>query len=227
MSNAQLGNLETRTDCELPKLTRDEIAEVKPTASTNVSPYKRAWQTSLMATFQSALLLQNRVEVFREDPFVSYRGSHTRAKEHESNALRGPTAPLLTPDHVRFGPYWYTRWYVLCTRSPAGHLAGQHREGCLQPAGGDPRPARERHVRRKLLWAAGQAWSLGEPRPWKALRVQAGGDSMRPPRVPPPGFALSGGVPVGNDAREPRLPCQENVKGPAPVISNRFGGEAH
>ena len=37
------------------------------------------------------------VELIREDTFVSHRASHTRAKKHESNALRGPTPPFPTP----------------------------------------------------------------------------------------------------------------------------------
>ena len=73
------------------------LAEAKRTAPTNVSPYKHAWQTCLMATSESGLLPQIRVELIREDPSVSYRASHTRAKRHESNALRGPTPSFPTP----------------------------------------------------------------------------------------------------------------------------------
>ena len=69
------------------------LAEAKRTAPSNVSPYKHAWQTKLMASFESGLLPQIRVELIREDPSVTYRASHTRAKKHETNALRGPTPP--------------------------------------------------------------------------------------------------------------------------------------
>ena len=54
------------------------LAEAKRTAPTNVSPYKHAWQT--MATFESGLLPLIRVELIREDLSVSYRASHTHAK---------------------------------------------------------------------------------------------------------------------------------------------------
>ena len=69
------------------------LAEAKRTAPPNVSPYKHAWQTSLMATFENGLIPPVRVELLREDPSLSYQASRTRAKNHETNALRGPPTP--------------------------------------------------------------------------------------------------------------------------------------
>ena len=157
---------ESVTDCASFKLTRGY--SLKP----NALPLPTSLLTSMvgrsfMATFEGGLLPQIRVELIRGDQSM-YRASHTRAKKHESNVLRGPTPPLPNPDHVRSGPYWYRRWYDPRSRSPADHLDGQHREGYRQPTAGDARPAQERHVRRDFLQAVGQGWPLREPGPRQA-----------------------------------------------------------
>ena len=73
------------------------LAEAKRTAPTNVSPYKHAWHTSLMATFEAGLIPHVRLELIREDPSLTYQASRTRAKKHETNALRAaPTPPPTT-----------------------------------------------------------------------------------------------------------------------------------
>ena len=70
-------------------------AEAKRTVPANVSPNKHAWQTSLMATFEAGLIPHVRLELTREDPSVSHQTSRTRAKNHETNALRA--APTASP----------------------------------------------------------------------------------------------------------------------------------
>ena len=72
------------------------LAEAKRTAPTNVSPYKHAWQTSLMASFEAGLIPHVRLELIREDPSLTYQASRTRAKKHETNALRAAPTPSPT-----------------------------------------------------------------------------------------------------------------------------------
>ena len=72
------------------------LAEAKRTAPTNVSPYKHAWQISLVVTFESGLISQIRVELIREDPSLSYQAPRTHAQKYEINALSGPS-PLAPP----------------------------------------------------------------------------------------------------------------------------------
>ena len=63
------------------------LAEAKRTAPPNVSPYKHAWQTSLMATctFEAGLVPHVRLELIREDPSLTYQASRTRAKKPETS----------------------------------------------------------------------------------------------------------------------------------------------
>ena len=70
------------------------LAESKRSTPANVSPYKHAWQTSLMVTFEAGLIPHVRLEVIREDPSLTYQASRTRAKKHENNALSA--APTLS-----------------------------------------------------------------------------------------------------------------------------------
>lgn len=49
-----------------------------------------------MATFESGLIPQPRVELIRENPSLTYQLSRTRAKKHEINALRGSSTLPLT-----------------------------------------------------------------------------------------------------------------------------------
>ena len=72
------------------------LAEAKRTAPANVSPYKHAWRTSLMATFEAGLIPHVRLELIREDPSLTYHASRTRAKKHETNALRAAPTPSPT-----------------------------------------------------------------------------------------------------------------------------------
>ena len=72
------------------------LAEATRTAPANVSPYKHAWQTSLMATFEAGLILNVRPELIREDPSPTYQASRTRAKKHETNASRATPTPAPT-----------------------------------------------------------------------------------------------------------------------------------
>ena len=62
------------------------LAEAKRTTPVNVSPYKHAWQTSLMASFEAGLVPHVRLERIREDPSLTYQASRTRAEKHETNA---------------------------------------------------------------------------------------------------------------------------------------------
>ena len=71
-------------------------AEAKRTTPINVSPYKHVWQTSLMASFESGLVPHVRLEHIREDPSLTYQASRTRAKKHETNALRAAPTPSPT-----------------------------------------------------------------------------------------------------------------------------------
>ena len=72
------------------------LAEAKRTAPANVSPYKHAWQTSLMAAFEAGLIPHVRLEHTREDPSLTYQASRTRAKKHETDALRVTPTPSPT-----------------------------------------------------------------------------------------------------------------------------------
>ena len=71
-------------------------AEAKRTAPANGSPYKHAWQTSLMATSEAGLVPHVRPELIREDPSLTYQASRTRAKNQETNALRVAPSPSST-----------------------------------------------------------------------------------------------------------------------------------
>ena len=97
VSNLQQGNNESVDSYGL-RVTQAYarlLAEAKRTAPPNVSPYKHAWQTSLMATFEAGLVPHIRLELIREDPSLTYQASRTRAKKHETNALRA--APTKKP----------------------------------------------------------------------------------------------------------------------------------
>ena len=71
-----------------------------------------------MATFESGLLPQIHVELISDDTSVSYRASHTRAKKHESNALRGQTPPFQTA----------TTYASALTGTPAGTTPAHDRQ---------------------------------------------------------------------------------------------------
>ena len=58
------------------------LAEAKRTAPVNVSPYKHAWQTSLMAYFEAGLVPHVRLEHIREELSLTYQASRTRAEKH-------------------------------------------------------------------------------------------------------------------------------------------------
>ena len=95
VSNLQQGNNESVDSYGL-RVTQAYarlLAEAKRTAPPNVSPYKHAWQTSLMATFEAGLVPHIRLELIREDPSLTYQASRTRAKKHETNALRAAPTP--------------------------------------------------------------------------------------------------------------------------------------
>ena len=46
-----------------------------------------------MATFEAGLSPHIRLELIREDPSLTYQASRTRAKKHETNALRAAATP--------------------------------------------------------------------------------------------------------------------------------------
>ena len=49
-----------------------------------------------MASFEAGLVPHVRLELIREDPFLTYQVSRTRAKNHETNALRATPTPSQT-----------------------------------------------------------------------------------------------------------------------------------
>ena len=49
-----------------------------------------------MASFEAGLVPHVRLEHIREDPSLTYQASRTRAKKHETNALRAAPTPSPT-----------------------------------------------------------------------------------------------------------------------------------
>ena len=49
-----------------------------------------------MAPLEAGLVPHVRLELIREDPYLTYQASHTRAKKHETNALRAAPTPSPT-----------------------------------------------------------------------------------------------------------------------------------
>ena len=95
VSTLKQGSSESVDSYEL-RVTREYarlLAESKRTTSVNVLPYKHAWQTSLMASFEAGLVPHVRLELIGEDPPLTYDTSRTRAKKHETNALRAAPTP--------------------------------------------------------------------------------------------------------------------------------------
>ena len=89
IANLKLGSSESADTYGL-RVTRDNaplLAEAKRTVPPYVSPYKHAWQTPLMATFEHGLIPPVRGELIREDPSLVYQASRIRAKTQETNAL--------------------------------------------------------------------------------------------------------------------------------------------
>ena len=101
------------------------LAEAKRTAPANVSPYKHAWRTSLMATFEAGQIPQVRLELFHEDPSLTYQAPPTRAIKHETNALRTASAP--SPTTYASAVTGTSPW----ARPTVNHIKGQHRKGNL------------------------------------------------------------------------------------------------
>lgn len=70
------------------------IEEAKRTAPPNVSPHEHAFEQAKIASFENGLPPDIRLELVREDASDSFAKSKARARKHETNKIRNPTATI-------------------------------------------------------------------------------------------------------------------------------------